>query len=99
MVCPSLILHRTVPVSSELQKEARITTNHVQEKIEIPPREETVRNFPERARNNHDDTSEICASGTSGQFYPSGIQERYQKGSSRQKKNSARKGETTGRAS
>jgi hypothetical protein len=50
------------------------------------PMRETVRNFPERARNNHDDTSEICASGASGQFYPSGIQERYQKGSSDRRK-------------
>jgi hypothetical protein len=91
MVCPSLILHRTVPVSSELQKQAEKSKTRSGKMRSLPMRE-TVRNFPERARNNHDDTSEICASGASGQFYPSGIQERYQNGSSDRRKDQSGKG-------
>jgi hypothetical protein len=67
MVCPSLILLCTVPVSSELQKqeEKPITSS---EKMRSLPMRETVRNFPERARNDNDDTSEICVSGIRGWF-------------------------------
>jgi hypothetical protein len=67
MVCPSLILLCTVPVSSELQKqeEKPITSS---EKMRSHPMRETVRNFPERARNDNDDISEICVSGIRGWF-------------------------------
>ena len=91
MVCPSLILLCTVPVSSELKKQAEKPITGSEKRRSLPMRE-TIRNFPERARNFHPNSSDICGSGTSRWFKFSVMQDWKQECSGKRRKKLSGKG-------